>query len=354
MKTAAVNAALLVLLAALTAGALEAWLRLTIAPSSGGSIFEYTAETPRYKRMRPSASVMTWGVELRTNDLGFRDAAPTVPPKAPGELRLVVLGDSFTVSAGVPHEAIYTTRLQQALRRERPGLRVVNLAVGGYNVLQYEMVLAEVGLGLDPDHLVVALFPSNDFTLEAYEDNARVAAGERAPPAERRPTLRERSYAYRAWGERIEARLARLARGAPPPAGPGPHERGWAENWRALESIARIAGERSLPLDVVLLPGTWAFERQRESHARVLARCAALGLECLDLLEPFAASGVSPASLRLNRLDAHPNARYNALVAELLAEHFAARLSPRLPVRPGPGLGRPDQPGASMADGLVP
>ena len=53
MKTAAVNAALLVLLAALTAGALEAWLRLTIAPSSGGSIFEYTAETPRYKRMRP-------------------------------------------------------------------------------------------------------------------------------------------------------------------------------------------------------------------------------------------------------------------------------------------------------------
>jgi hypothetical protein len=48
----------------------------------------------------------------------------------------------------------------------------------------------------------------------------------------------------------------------------------------------------------------------------------------------FAARGVEEASLRLNAIDAHPNEKYNALVAEALAPRIA-RLLPATAGREG-------------------
>ena len=306
VRTFAINVVVLAALSLAALGALEGWLRLTIPASSDDSIFLYTLDTPRYKLMRPRASVMAWGEELRTNDLGFRDAADSIGPKAPGEYRVVVLGDSFTVAAGVPFKDTFTQRLQ------RPGYRVLNLAVGGYNIVQSALVLEEVGLALEPDLLLVALFPDNDFEMLTYEENRAVAEGRRAPP---QPAAWPWSlYAYQAYGTRVEGKLRRLLGDVSVKEDP----RGWTDNAHALRRIAVLAAAQGIRMAVALLPNTWHFERQRPLFARVEALCGELELKCTNLLERFIAAGIPESTLRLNAIDSHPNARYQAFVAREL------------------------------------
>jgi GDSL-like Lipase/Acylhydrolase family len=320
----ALNALVAVVLAALVLAGVELWLRLTLPASSGGSIYEYTLDTPRYKRMKASASVVAWGAELKTNDLGFRDAAPSIAPKRRGELRIVVLGDSFTVSAGVPFERIYTSLVEDALRERSPGVRVINLAVGGYNIVQYALVLEEVGLALQPDMVLVALFPENDFTMSTYDLNYRVASGREAAEAD--APWYESLYVDRAYGRRLRAKV-RDWLDAQRPAARADAAAAWEKNRAALRSIAHTAKARNLPLAVALLPRTWNMQEEAAAFERVRGLCREEGLSCLDLREPLMQAKVDEASLRLNFLDPHPNEKYNALVAAQVAP-FLAGLMP--------------------------
>jgi lysophospholipase L1-like esterase len=325
LKLLAAQLAVCIVLALAALAALELYLRLTIPASSQESIYEYTLATKRYKVMKPNAMVVAWGKELRTNELGFRDSSPRLAPKRPGEFRVVVLGDSFTVSAGVEERLIYTSLLQAKLKERVPGVRVLNLAVGGYNVVQYAAVLEEVGLGLEPDLVLVALYPENDFSMDTYDENFRIASGR--DPAGADSPWHQKLYVYRAYLGRVEARLRKLFQGeAKAAAAPG-SDLGWRENAAALGAIAEMARSRNIPLAVTALPSTWGLPRQRELFRRVEGQCRQLEVPCLTLLEPLIASGVDESSLRLNVLDAHPNEKYNALVAEQLAPFIAKLLN---------------------------
>lgn len=319
MRLLAVQFAISIALVLLALAAVEAYLRLTIPGSSRESIYEYTLSTKRYKVMKPNAMVVAWGKELRTNELGFRDATPRLAPKRPGEFRIVVLGDSFTVAAGVDFSRIYTTLLEQRLKEKHPGARVINLAVGGYNVVQYAAVLEEVALGLEPDMVVVALYPENDFSMDTYEENFRIASGDTA--AADVPWVQS-LYTYRAYLGKVVNRFGRKE------APKADRSKGWDENIGALRAIARTTEEHGLPLAVIALPSTWALASQRPVFQRVEAECARLfNARCFMLLEPLIASGIDEASLRLNALDAHPNEKYNAFVAEALAPFVAGFLN---------------------------
>ena len=329
LKILAINAAILAAGSVLVLAGLELYLRLTVPASSLDSIFHYTLETPRYKLMKPNAAVLAWGKELRTNALGFRDNDGEIPPKRAGEFRIIVLGDSFTVSAGVDFERIYTSALERRLAARFPGVSVVNLAVGGYNIVQYAHVLQEVGLALEPDLVLVAVFPDNDFSMDNYELNYKVAAGAASALPER--AWHETTYVYRAYGRKLEAKLKGWF-GTRREA-----KQGWQQNTAALGAIALAARERNIPLAVALLPHTFHFENQRALFGRVARFCGEQDIHCISLLEPFAAAGVPEASLRLNPLDAHPNEKYNAVIAEHLAAYLSgflsagARLSPNGP-----------------------
>ena len=241
----------------------------------------------------------------------------------------MVLGDSFTVSAGVDFGDIYTARLEKLL-----GARVVNLAVGGYNIVQYALVLKEVGLALEPDLVIVALFPDNDFSNETYEANFRVAAGRASPQPE--PAWYEKLYIHRAYGTRLQSKVkAILETGAPQGGSSEPRLSGWKENVAALRAIAAMTERRGIALKIVMLPHTWNFEKQRPLFAQVQRECVASGLTCSDLLEAFIRRRVPESTLRLNPLDAHPNERYNAVVAEELAAALRSQLPKRGIVRIG-------------------
>ncbi len=317
-----------ILAALLSVAGMELYLRLTVPASSDESIFRYTLDTKRYKVMKANAVVTAWGKELRTNDLGFRDRAPTIPPKAPGEFRIVVLGSSFTVAAGVDFDDIYTTRLEQQLRRSHPGAEVINLAVGGYNLVQHALVLEEVGLALKPDLLLVGLHPSRDFSMDTYERNRRVAMGE--APAKAPGAWYEESYVYRAYGRRIVDRVVRVMRKPSARSEAAEARHGWDQNTMALKGIAATARAAGVPFAVAVLPGTGDFPGQRELFARIKRFCHEADFACLDLLEPFIARQEPEGQLRLNPLDSHPNERYHAVVAAALAAALA-------PMMPAPG-----------------
>ncbi len=116
----------------------------------------------RYRGPRPFP--MEFDSTIEINSLGLR--GPDLPVRQPGELRVVLLGDSFVAGFEVEQQETFAALLEAQLRGrfERP-LRVINASVRGYGTDQSLLWFRERGRGLRPD-LVVAVFSANDF-----EDN---------------------------------------------------------------------------------------------------------------------------------------------------------------------------------------
>lgn len=323
VKLILVNVAVLGVLIVLGLVIAEVYLRATIPASTGGSVYESTLSTRRYKVMRPNARIQAWGRELRTNELGFRDNKSIVPPKRPGSFRMVVLGDSFTVSAGVEFPKIFTSLLQEMLSRDRD-VEVINLAVGGYNIIQYELVLDEVAMSLRPDLVLVALFPFNDFSSDTYRANFKDAMGLSKPvPA---TSWYEDLYVYRAYLNRLEDRVRRMWRASNNAKSTVKDREGQdrvedaERNLSALQRIMSKAAAAGVPVIIAILPNTDTFDAQEHDLAPLLRLCKEEHWYCINLIEQFSASTVTPGSLRLNALDSHPNELYNSMVAEFLSE----------------------------------
>lgn len=99
---------------------------------------------------------------LRTNSAGLRDEErPSA--KAPGALRVVVLGDSWTVGVNVSEEEAYPRRLERLLRARFPGrlVEVHNYGAIGATAATGARLMRRRVPALEPDLLVVA-YAQND------------------------------------------------------------------------------------------------------------------------------------------------------------------------------------------------
>jgi lysophospholipase L1-like esterase len=116
----------------------------------------------RYRGPRPFP--MEFDSPIEINSLGLR--GPELSARQPGELRVLILGDSFVVGFEVEQHETFAALLEAQLRGrfERP-VRVINAGVRGYGTDQSLLWFRERGRALRPD-LVVAVFSANDF-----EDN---------------------------------------------------------------------------------------------------------------------------------------------------------------------------------------
>ncbi len=110
---------------------------------------------------RPNFEGVAFGVDLKTNELGFRGPQWSTQKK-PGSLRIALVGDSHAFGFGVPSSQIMPTVLSELLR-ERLGqpVEVLNFGINGYNSFQQLAALEHLALGYDPD-LVILLPASND------------------------------------------------------------------------------------------------------------------------------------------------------------------------------------------------
>ena len=123
-------------------------------------------QTPQGRRLIPNAHVVirnhgTSGrdVRMHINSMGFRDTELPAE-KAPGERRVLVLGDSITWGDYIEAEEVYVERAQQFLREARPGqkIEVINAGVGDIGLAEEIAILEERGLAVSPDVVVVAFY----------------------------------------------------------------------------------------------------------------------------------------------------------------------------------------------------
>jgi lysophospholipase L1-like esterase len=124
-------------------------------------------------RLRPGASTTFSTPEFTTdiaiNEVGVRDEP--IAPKAPGERRVVVLGDSLVLAVQVPLQQTFCKVLERRLNAHAaPGARyrVINAGVQGYGPIEELLFFRELAPALQPDLVLITTFVAND-AVEAFD-----------------------------------------------------------------------------------------------------------------------------------------------------------------------------------------
>jgi len=108
--------------------------------------------------------------EVQLNNLGLR--SPDVGSRAPDELRVLCLGDSFTFGYGVDADTAYPAMLRRVLA-ERLGRPVVtgNAGVPGYGSVEQARCLDRLMDTFDPDVITMTIYLGNDFRDDQVLDS---------------------------------------------------------------------------------------------------------------------------------------------------------------------------------------
>jgi hypothetical protein len=134
----------------------------------------------------PKASSVGWyreqNVAASINSYGLRDDEfPLAKP--PGELRILVLGDSFTAGANVEQDATYAQVLEHLLSEAFPAsaIQVINSGVGAWGPFQYAQYYEHYGQSFDPDMVLLGFFVGNDMYRQttAVEETRTAILGRR-------------------------------------------------------------------------------------------------------------------------------------------------------------------------------
>jgi len=271
-------------------------------------------EEPIGYRLPPGMKERFWGITVRTNSLGLRDRElPAAKP--PDEMRVMLLGDSVVFSLGVEYEASIPAQLERILNEgARPGIRyrTLNMGVPSYNTEQQLIQLETLGLGLEPD-AVVLYFSTNDIEPRLWVFEKR-----------KNPLFdcAQRSYAasisWALW-QRIHSRVGETASSIQYSSFEADHPR-----WKAIETslrrIAELLRAREVPF-LVVYPGS-----DDDPHAKLLrAASTADGYEVARLdpaRDPSWAS--NPRRYENSATDRHCNPRGCKVVAGELARLMRA------------------------------
>lgn len=318
---------------ALVAGGAELWVRLVTDDG-----MRYDLEMWKYARTLkrvaadpavghehvPGAEARLMGVDVRIDRHGFRDQGVEVP-KPPGVLRVVVLGDSFTLGWGVEAEESFPEVLEARLREVTGrAVEVVNTGVGNTNTtMQVARFLGNGrgrdGLSLGPDLVVLAWF------LNDPEDT----------PARTSSLVFEHSAAAVHFGAamvRLVHRLG-LGRGRSEDYYRALHEDGrpgYEAAKAALLKLAAALRERRVPLLLAVLPALHEVSPYPLAgvHAKLRDLAVEEAIPFVDLAPSV--EGLDASTLWVSVEDPHPNALAHARFAALLLDPVRALLGPQV------------------------
>jgi hypothetical protein len=341
----------------------EVGLRVWGAVGSPPTWLDDAPDSMRY-RLDPARD---W-LGTRPNSHGFYDAEHALA-KPSGVLRVVALGDSYTVGM-VPFGESYIARVNAAIG---PSVEVLNLGVVHTAVPEYEETLRGEALSFDPDLVLLGLYVGNDIRRAPSRGlfspvgskavvAARVLARIWASGAPYRQSLPGSIlYQTAADGSRVEVplmtveqhvdraqrHLERLFREPQD----GRMLEAWGDTEAALRRLVALCRGLGLPVLATLAPEEIqvddalfarvvarmgerpeAFDRDYPNR-RLRALLAALDVPVLDLTAALRAAEASahtyhPRGVHWN---AHGNAAAADAVASWLAERIAALAGDRKP-----------------------
>ena len=304
LRAIAIRAAAVVVATLLTLGIAEVGLRLAgFAPTFTEQRLQVKLDPAVLYRVVPES-------REDFNSWGFRDRE--FQRSKDGRTRVVMVGDSFLMGPNVPPDQVISRQLE---RHAGPGVQVYNLGILGYGPDQALVRLLDEGLALDPDLVVLTVFPANDFGDLRRNRLFDVDAGGALIPHPENPVARV-MRTPRLWQIARRATTGEFFRPGEQDElveqlfGDGydllqdrddPESRIKIDLMRAvLRTFQRELEERQIPFFVVILPSyeniqnDANFRRKRvprelyfRNEELVLEICAELGLRCLDLSPTF-------------------------------------------------------------------
>lgn len=292
-------------------------------------------------------------------------------PKPDGVRRVAVLGDSFTMGCWTPS---WRETFVGVMERDLPaGFEALNFGVGGYGLLDEELILREQALRFSPDLVIVALFVGNDFrdtwlgldkerleagtaVLDAEVVRRRVPEADRQPDGVRSTDCPPSGLAAVLSGSALFRRVERLldrdglcvdfrpsaeftqfsywSRSTPSPVALEAR----AATVRALEAIRSSTEAAGARLGVVAIPTFDQVHARRWQgrnfdlglpQAWLGAWAREQGVPYLDLLPPMREHLARTGERLYLRRDVHWNARGHAFAGEAIAQWVRCCARPR-------------------------
>jgi len=122
-----------------------------------------------------------YSVECKVNNFGFRDRE--LVARSPGELRIGLLGDSFTAGIGVREEERFASVFAATIRQRQPNVAVWNLAAPLCGTACESEMLDAVKGPYDLDEVVLDFYGGNDLQDdEAWYDQSEGQVNKVAAP----------------------------------------------------------------------------------------------------------------------------------------------------------------------------
>ncbi len=280
-------------------------------------------------------------VPLNTNSQGLRDNEYSIA-KPDRTFRVAVIGDSFTIPAGVRIEEAYHTRLETRLNQERSDVsyEFINFGLGGYSLRQYLGVLKHKAMSYDPDLILIGFCAANDHEIPSEKKFHR--------PYRVKPKTHPfftHSFALEQFVKQLsryfEAREKARTKAEKRKTGKGKgkeQKRTKAayskEEVRYMSSmfslITAIGRENDIPIVVVFLSHRYGEKRFRQAaELREIVRDH--GLLFVDTTPAFEATDFDDYTIYA--IDKHPNGKANQLFADRVYAYLRERklLEPRQP-----------------------
>ncbi|MQA28692.1 MAG: hypothetical protein GEU82_02475 [Luteitalea sp.] len=275
------------------------------------------------------------GVAFQTNDAGFRgrDFASIDGTR---DHVILVIGDSYAFGYGVDDADAFPAVLEANLAQQYPGkaIRVVALAMPGYNTRQQLATLKEYGPRLRPRLVLIAYNLNDIHQREADEAPPDEAASETAadPGWNLRPrrlidSARERSHLVRFLLPQVAA-LARAAHLAIETAvtaevheyvADGP---AWKDNQLVLlQTIDYARTKLGAEVGLMVVPYVVQLTERHPpatAYDAVMKFSASHGVPAVNAFDYFL--GHRAGALWINLFDAHPNATGHALMAQAASD----------------------------------
>lgn len=104
-----------------------------------------------------------YDVDVQVNSRGLRSPEEVGYAKPGGVYRIIVLGDSYVEALQVPLAASFPQQLGHLLRDAGLQAEVINAGVSGWGTDQQLLWLREEGVRYQPDLVLLAVYPGNDF-----------------------------------------------------------------------------------------------------------------------------------------------------------------------------------------------
>jgi len=257
----------------------------------------------------PNKKGCYYGVNIRTNSLGFRDYEYSIE-KPKNKKRIIFLGDSHTFGWGVAFDDIFPKRLERLLNREKNNYEVINMGLGNSNSVMQLKLFKWKGLQFKPDMVIVMYF-IND-----------------TEPTPRRHLLPEHlvvrhSYFWAFLFDRFSKFSAHFIKTFRREIYYNniysqKNSRWLTSNERALTELINLCKKNNIKILIVNIPELYNFKNYPFKYATEYIKDLAKrqNIPFLDLLPSF--SSHSPESLWVSLEDPHLNAKGHAIAAKAI------------------------------------